>query len=277
MEYAPTPFDSSAITSAAPLRVLITRPKQDALPLAETLKAQGHQVLVNSMMTIQYRRAAKQELNRLLGMKVQAMLITSANGVRALSKLTHRRDIPIITIGDASKHIARNYGFQNIMCATDDEPGITRTDVVNLTRYVKNKCSTARGVLVHIAGSVTAGDLEHILTNAGFVIKRIVLYNAQPMHRLEEEVVLALKEHRLDVAMFYSPRTARIFLELLHKADALDSLPEITAVCLSENVKKMLLEQSGDRVWKAIHVAETPKNDAMMLLLNKITPRVRYE
>jgi uroporphyrinogen-III synthase len=60
------------------------------------------------------------EYTELLSVQVDAIVITSSNGVRYLSKLIENRDIPIISIGNTSKQTALECGFVNVI--TSDTP-----------------------------------------------------------------------------------------------------------------------------------------------------------
>ncbi len=76
------------------MRVLVTRPEEDAGALVAALAARGHETLVEPMLTVGPVPGVTPPLD-LEG--VQALLFTSANGVRALARLAERRGSP----GDA--------------------------------------------------------------------------------------------------------------------------------------------------------------------------------
>ncbi len=80
------------------MRVLVTRPEEDASALAAALAARGFDALVEPMLSVAPAPGVTPPLD-LDG--VQALLFTSANGVRALARLTERRDLPAFTVGDA--------------------------------------------------------------------------------------------------------------------------------------------------------------------------------
>src|SRR5512146_3395419 len=87
------------------LCALVTRPRADAESLAEALAARGIEAIVEPMLEIHYRDAPAPDL-----VGVQAILCTSANGVRALAKVTDERRVPLFAVGDASAARAREAG-----------------------------------------------------------------------------------------------------------------------------------------------------------------------
>ena len=92
------------------MRILITRPREDAAALAEKLKARGHDVIVEPMLEIRPVAGAKVDLQG-----VQAVVFSSANGVRAFALAESRRDLPALCVGDTTAAAAREAGFSGHM------------------------------------------------------------------------------------------------------------------------------------------------------------------
>ena len=65
------------------LRALVTRPRGEAESLAAALAARGIEPIIEPLLVIHYRGEPTPDLAG-----VQAILCTSANGVRALARLT---------------------------------------------------------------------------------------------------------------------------------------------------------------------------------------------
>ena len=91
------------------LRLIITRPQEDAESLADELDAIGVQHLIAPLLFIQ---GSREQPPNLAG--VQALLLTSANGVRAFAHLSKERKVPIYAVGHASALAAQKIGFENI-------------------------------------------------------------------------------------------------------------------------------------------------------------------
>ena len=88
------------------MRVLITRPGEDGTALAEVLKTNGVETVIEPLLAIKHINGPFVDVNT-----VQALLLTSANGVRALARRTDRRDLPVYAVGDATATTARREGF----------------------------------------------------------------------------------------------------------------------------------------------------------------------
>ena len=148
------------------LRVLVTRPREDAESLIAALAIRAIEALVEPLMEIHWQ--ALEALN-LAG--VQAVLCTSANGVRALARASGERRAPLLAVGDATAARARAEGFDRVESAGGD--------VRDLARLATARLRPENGPLLHVAGNVVAGDLAGLLCARGFAVERRVLYEAR--------------------------------------------------------------------------------------------------
>src|SRR5207244_9994252 len=135
--------------------------------------------LTEPSLDIQYRDAPSPDFAG-----VQAILCTSANGVRALTRLSGERRVPLFAVGAASAAAARDAGFAELVSADGA--------VDDLARLVCARLDPAAGSLLHVAGSVVAGDLAGMLRDAGFTVERAVLYDARPATVLSPACTQAL-------------------------------------------------------------------------------------
>jgi uroporphyrinogen-III synthase len=126
------------------LHALVTRPRAEAATLAEALAARGIEAIIEPLLDIDYRSEPAPDLAG-----VQAILCTSANGVRALARLCHERAVPLFAVGAASAARARDEGFTRVESA-----GGTVGDLV---RLACERLDPAAGRLLHVAGGVVAG------------------------------------------------------------------------------------------------------------------------
>jgi uroporphyrinogen-III synthase len=113
------------------MRLLVTRPLDESQALAERLEARGHQAAIEPLLTIAPDLLAPLSLEG-----VQALLFTSANGVRAFALRSPRRDLPVYAVGPATAAAAREIG-----CATVESAG---GDVRALAALVVTRLDPAR-------------------------------------------------------------------------------------------------------------------------------------
>jgi uroporphyrinogen-III synthase len=231
------------------MHALITRPLEDAKPLAELLAGRGVECTVEPLLEIAPLPEAAIDLDG-----VQALLFTSANGVRAFAAKSSRRDLKVLTVGDGSATAAREAGFSDVTAAGGDVEALAALAIAKL--------DPKAGPLFHGAASVLAGDLQGKLEAAGFSLRRVVLYEARTATALTHETRMNLALGGVDMVLLFSPRTARTFAELWRKADA-PSLGKTTALCLSAAVAREI----GDLGWQRIETAANPDQPAMLTLV----------
>ena len=198
----------------------MTRPRADAEGLAEALGARGIAALIEPLLAVHYADASPLDLNG-----VQAILCTSANGVRAVARLSSERALPLFAVGDASAAQARAEGFVAVASAGGDAG--------DLGRLVGERLSPASGRLLHAAGTEVAGDLDGRLRARGFAVERAVLYEARAATALSAATRAALAARKVDFALFFSPRTAAIFGRLAAAAGIAEALGDVAAISIS--------------------------------------------
>lgn len=224
------------------MRILITRPRTDAGLLADKLTALGHEILIEPMLEIRFAPDAKVDLAG-----VQAVLFTSANGVRAFAAAETRRDVPAFAVGDATAETARRAGFAQVESAGGD--------VEDLVRLVRDRLQPADGALLHAAASAVAGDLGGQLSAAGFDVHRSVLYAAEPIETLSPAAAAALAEGQIDLVVFFSGRTAETFARVVEKAGLVSALSKTVALGLSTAA----VEPIRSLPWAKVEAARRPE------------------
>jgi uroporphyrinogen-III synthase len=211
------------IPAGFPMRALVTRPRAEAETLAAMLARRGIETIIEPLIDIAATGAALPDLSG-----VRAMLCTSANGARALARASGERGIAVFTVGDATGRAARDAGFARVESAGGD--------VDDLARLVRRRLRPADGRLLHVAGSAVAGDLAALLAADGFAVERAVLYEARAATALKAPTARLIAAGAIDLALFFSPRTAAIFARLVEDAGVAAGLAATVAIAISPSV-----------------------------------------
>jgi uroporphyrinogen-III synthase len=230
------------------MRVLVTRPRDDAETTAAKLTALGHAPVIAPLMEIRFHDGGMIALDG-----EQAILATSANGVRAIARRSARRDIPLFAVGRQTAQAAREAGYLAVRSADGDGPALARATL----QWAKPE----DGALVHAAGAQTKGDLAATLSAQGFSVRTEILYEAVPAGAFPAEAEQALRTGALDAVLLYSPRGARTFATL---AAGL-SCRTVMAACISQATADALAGLD----FRDVAVARKPDQDALLALLTR--------
>ena len=233
--------------SISDMRVLITRPEEDAAKIAALLKDRGHESVTASLLTVRFHDGPEISLAG-----VQAVLATSANGVRALARRTAQRDVPVFAVGPQTEEEAHALGFRHVRNASGD----SKTLAAATTQWA----SPEKGALLHVKGAEADGTLATLLKAQRFDVQTSVLYDVAATAALPEDIRTMFTRHEIDAALFFSARSAQVFRDC---AQGLDLCPVI-AVCISESTAVALVPLS----FREVRIASAPNQIALLACLD---------
>lgn len=234
------------------MRVLITRPAEDAEALAEAVCARGHEPVIAPLSVIRHETpAAPPE-------PPAATIFTSRNAVRALAGVPWASDLhalPAYCVGAASAQAARAAGFVKVIAGGG-------TGAL-LAEHIASAHRPGHGPLLYLTGDHLAFDMQAALAARGLTVLRRVVYRSELVPALPGAVLGALRNGSLDAVMLMSPRAARHFARLVQDTGGTEEAARLTCYCLSWPVADAL----GPLGAAEIRVAAQPSRAALIDLL----------
>lgn len=231
--------------------VIVTRPSPDGEAFAAEVARLGATPVLSPAMAIR-DRAGEVDLAG-----VETLAFTSANGVRAFSRLSPRRDFQVFAVGDATAGTARAAGFAHVTVAGGD--------VESLSQLIASTKLSSH--VLHLAGSDRAGDLVAALAAKGVGAHRAVIYDAVKNEQLSASAKAALMDEEAKiVVVFFSPRSARLFLDQALASGLAHRLGRAVALCLSAEVA------ASARVgrWAAVEIAADRTANSVLALIEEM-------
>lgn len=230
-------------------RILITRPREQAEALAAKLEAKGYAPLIEPLLEVEIRTGNAMLLDVALMRNPLAILVTSRQAVEAAAKLSGRRDVPLLCVGEATADYAKEKGFTVAgFCET-------AAGLAELT-----ESHFPPGSLLYLRGEQVSRDLATELSPLGFTLSSLVLYRAVAATSLSDALCSSIAKGELAGALFFSQRTAEVYAELA-QSHALESKHRaLTAVCMSAPVSHKL----SSLPWKSLKVAAKPDERNML-------------
>ncbi len=232
------------------MRVLIIRPEREATALATALRERGHAPVIAPLFTLEFLHPPAEFSAALAA--CQAVLLTSANGARALAEASDQRGRSIFAVGDTTASTAEGLGFASVTSA-----GGSGEDLAAL---VRQRLTPGDGPLLHVSGSEIAVDLGEALKSDGFEVRRFALYDAREASALPDSARAALEARALDIVPFFSPRATALFARLVEQAGLAESLRGVTAIGISPAALAPLAKLS----FKSTVAAARPTRQAVL-------------
>lgn len=230
------------------MRVIVTRPRDDAERTAAALRAQGHEPLLSPVMAVRPTGAP------VPAGPFDAAVATSANGIAlaaALPAALLRQ--PLYAVGDHTARVAAAAGFARVVAGDADGEALAE-------RIAADWPAGSR--LLYLAGRERTPGLEQGLARRGLALEVAQVYAAEPVPDLAPEARHALAAGESLAVLHFSPRSARLFLAQLGAAALRPAAARLLHACLSDRVAEPLRAAGIPAL-----VAERPREDALLSLV----------
>ncbi|HZC37629.1 MAG TPA: uroporphyrinogen-III synthase [Sphingomicrobium sp.] len=216
-------------------RVLVLRPEPSAKETVSKARQRGLDALALPLFKIEPVAWDMPDLSRF-----DALLLTSANAVRrGGAGLAHLQGLPVHAVGNATADAARNAGFA---VASTGDAGVDAL-LASLEPGLR---------LLHLCGEDRRAPAD-----ARREIRSLVVY------RSRESSVPNISAAKDCVALIHSPRAGRRFAGLIDQAGV--DRGRIGIVAISPAAA-----EAADGGWAAVAAAETPNDDALLALAERL-------
>lgn len=221
-------------------KIWVTRSQPAADLSVAKLSAKGFDAVAAPLIKITKPRSHPPRLPR-----EAYVIVTSKNGIAALTGTTEARHWPVLTVGDATAEAARNAGFQDVTSANG-----TSKEVIAL---IQSLTIPQGRPLVHVAGTKARRQIVENLRSQGYAAERHIYYAS---HSAASLPVFDIGD--ISHVLLYSPlaaKTLQTFGPDLSSAMALSISRETDAALGTLNV--------GARM-----IAAEPNEDSLLSLLD---------
>ena len=232
------------------MRLLLTRPAQEAQVSAARLRALGHAVVVAPVTTI------APLLRALPAGEWAAIAVTSAHAAQFLHRPlpAAQAATPVFAVGGSSAKAARRAGFLAVRSSQGGERELAA---------LIGSAVPAGAKLLYLAGRERKGGLAALLADAGLDCVTLETYDAPAADALPPPAAVALAMGRIDAVLHYSARAARVFSDLTASAGLADTAARLRHLCLSGEVAAALALPGG----AIADIAAKPEEAALFALL----------
>lgn len=225
--------------------IWVTRTSPYGVRSAERLTRLGFRAL--ALPVLQVRSVDWHRLDH----QPDAIVFTSAHGVRLHHRQQAWSEMPVFAVGDHTAREASRIGYRNVRSAVGDVEALKKLIATTLPRPAR---------LAIFGATEPAGDLHDHLARTGYQPENCVVYETRPSSDEELRSGIELLP-QMDGITAYSPKAARRLAEILQRSGWRGPV-----FCISRATAK---EFDGCRHIEG-HVAERPNEQA---LIRTITQR----
>jgi len=233
-------------------RVLITRPEPSASVTAAKLVDLGF-----SPVSLPVSRTIALEFS-IKNQSFEALAVTSANAFRHVpeAQLQPLKTLPLFAVGEGTARAAQQAGFQTVI-----EGG---GDAVRLAAKMAEVLPKGAEVL-YLAGRVRQPVFEHRVSETGLTMTVRDVYDIETIDYSVNEIKARLDKGPFVAVLLYSAVAAKLFVELMQKADAQFDV-KTRFLCISERVAGCLPKE-----WSAqALIADHPDESGIFRLFSKL-------
>lgn len=246
------------------MRLLITRTEPEASNLSDLLQKKGHTTYVEPLLRVNYHQVTAPKD------PFQALVVTSSHALYGLQKNwktwqncqdgPNLSGLPLFTVGETTAKLAKTLqhkcNFNPIYQGSGTAEGLIDT--------ILSHARAGHDPVLHLAGAELAYDMAADLSSHDITLKKLVIYETNPLKKLSLNIKNIIKNKDLDAILLMSPKTARIWARLV-KHDALYSyIEDVKIFCLSQKVAKPL----SDLGKLPVKIASAPSRDAFIELID---------
>jgi len=209
------------------MKFVLTRPIEDSKRIKQSLENQGYKVIVNPLLEIKYKT------NIFNPDEYEVLIFTSRHSIRYLEeKNIFLKNKIICACGKSTFLEAKKFGTENTY--------ILHSNVSELEENFANINGIKEKKVLYLRGREITSNITSIFRDNGINIDEEIVYEANAINEFNNELINELDGGQNLAFLFYSIRTAQVYLQSMEKYNLSNKTSIIIAYCISKNVADFL-------------------------------------
>lgn len=236
------------------MRILVTRPLNQAHATAAKIESRGHIVVIEPLLEV------AQLSSPIPDGSFGGIILTSANALPSLAELDvldQLLPLPVLTTGKATSKAALDTGFTKVGHHT----GSAIELIGHLPQWMNQHQVSGR--LLYPCAQKTAHDLESLLAEKQICCVQWPVYRTQPTDQFSQSTLQGLRSNDFDAVLLYSKRTAHTFVQLMRQNNI--AMEGLHTYVMSQDIYEALPKELQEH-------AQYPDNPVETDLLNLFEP-----
>jgi len=227
------------------MSILITRPYNIGINSQNKISKLGKKSLLIPLIRIKYLNIEISDSN------YDYIVVTSQNAIATFRNNLWMKDKCILVVGGKTRDLLLQKNCKKILLCEEN--------VSDLINNMYTKISSVSNIL-YICGDHLSYDLEGSLKSNSYNITSKVVYTSDAITELSKNEIAQINEV-VEIVMLYSPRTAKIFVDLALKYN-LYTRNKI-AICISNKCANNIVKLQ----WMGVKIASSPNEIKMLELI----------
>ena len=233
------------------MKILLTRPIYDSILTSKTLSKIGFETFIVPFLEISSANYQELKIS-----KSDYIMFTSKNAANFFKFEKQFRNNSVFSVGSETKNILEEKGFKNIINADE-----------NLEKLlILSKKQLKKGdVIIHPTYKSSNLKIRNFFFSLGCKYFAIKCYSSKMICRNSDKLILFMKNTKKSMIAFYSPLTARSFVNQIQKMNLIKYCNDKSFVVISNKVKEEI-----NKLGKlSIYVARKPNQKEMIELMKE--------
>lgn len=237
--------------------ILITRPKSEGRQLCLMLSKEKMYSFHEPLTDFIFKKIYKININH------KIFIISSLQATKAIAKekIVYKKflsEARIFVIGVKVKNALKKIGTKKIEK--------TFLDSFELIKYLK-KNRLYEKKFIYLCSNVVNKEFIKTLKDEQFQIRKKIVYETIPSHTFSKRLQKLLAEDKIEIVVFFSHYSSKIFFKLISKYELNASLKNIKAVCISKRIADNLKRNYS---LKTVKISKKPDQTSVIRELKKV-------
>jgi uroporphyrinogen-III synthase len=236
------------------MNIWMTRAKPLAIGSAEALRARGHSVVIEPLLSVTF---LKPDIDP---QAFDAYIFTSQNAVAAFTKAFASQGLCAYCVGDATAKAAQDIGFTKALSAQGDTDDLCRLIVAHVAPEQN---------LLWVTSKAPASELDLRLKAKGFKVTKAEAYKTEILRP-------DLDWAQLNAVILYSPKAALALVDLMATQKQALVNPALSFVCISEAVALALRQglacpdHACQNLSPRLKIAKRPDEASLLAIIDEM-------
>ena len=233
------------------MKILLTRPIYDSIITSKTLSKIGFETLIVPFLEISSVNYEELKIS-----KSDYIMFTSKNAANFFKFEKQFKNNSVFSVGSETKNILQEKGFKKIINADEN--------IEKLLILAKKQLKKG-DIIVHPTNKNSNLKIRNFFFSLGCKYFAIKCYSSKMICRNSDKLILFMKNTKKSMIAFYSPLTARSFVNQIQKMNLIKYCNDKSFVVISNKVKKEI-----NKLGKlSIYVARKPNQKEMIKLMKE--------